>query len=236
MHLEIPMPDGNICDCELIQKDGPGVLQLTDIGGIREANIQTAQQLADEGYTVLMPNIFYRESRPPLESLRTLDREAMMARMAARTAPLTPEAIASDSAAYLDVLAKHSRPGPLAVVGYCYSGGVALRIAAAHPDKIAAAVSFHGANLYLEGNSNSPHLVLPQVKARLYFGHAVKDTWMPEAAIEAFNKALEAWGGQYESEVYEGAFHSWTTPDSPVYNPDQAARAFSKLTALLGRS
>jgi carboxymethylenebutenolidase len=73
---------------------------------------------------------------------------------------------------------------------------------------------------------------LPRVKARLYFAHAVQDRNMPAEAIEKFERALKSWGGAYESETYEGAFHGWTTPDSPVYNRAQAERAFSKLLEL----
>ena len=97
------------------------------------------------------------------------------------------------------------------------------------PDKIAAAASFHGGGLASE-KPDSPHLALAFIKARLYFGHAVNDKSMPAEAIERLNHALEAWGGRYESEVYEGAYHSWTIPDSPVYNQPQANRAFEKLT------
>jgi carboxymethylenebutenolidase len=73
---------------------------------------------------------------------------------------------------------------------------------------------------------------LPRVKARLYFGHAVKDPSMPAEAIEKLEQALKAWGGKYESEVYDGAFHSWMVTDSPVYNQPQAERGFQKLTEL----
>jgi carboxymethylenebutenolidase len=59
---------------------------------------------------------------------------------------------------------------------------------------------------------------------------------MPQEAIEKFDRALAAWGGTYESEVYEGAYHGWTVPDSPVYNEPQAERAFRKLTELLGEA
>ena len=59
---------------------------------------------------------------------------------------------------------------------------------------------------------------------------------MPAEAIEKFERALQAWGGAYESETYPGAFHSWTTPDSPVYNQPQAERAFQKLTELFART
>lgn len=59
---------------------------------------------------------------------------------------------------------------------------------------------------------------------------------MPEDAIARLERELANWGGRYESEVYEGAYHSWTTPDSPVHNPAQAGRAFAKLTAPLGEA
>lgn len=59
---------------------------------------------------------------------------------------------------------------------------------------------------------------------------------MPEDAIAKLEQELANWGGRYESEVYEGAYHSWTTPDSPVHNPAQAGRAFAKLKVLLAES
>jgi carboxymethylenebutenolidase len=59
---------------------------------------------------------------------------------------------------------------------------------------------------------------------------------MPEDAIGKLDRALEAWGGKYGSEVYKDAYHSWTSSDSPVYNAAQAERAFHKLTELFGES
>jgi carboxymethylenebutenolidase len=77
--------------------------------------------------------------------------------------------------------------------------------------------------------------VLPRVKAQLYFGHAANDRSMPQGAIDKLDRALAAWGGTYESEVYDGAAHSWTVPDSPVYNEPQAERAFAKLRSVFER-
>ena len=74
--------------------------------------------------------------------------------------------------------------------------------------------------------------MLPRIKARLYFGHATKDRSMPQEAIENFDRALAAWGGKYQSEVYEGAFHGWTVADAPVDNQPEAERAYEKLTEL----
>ncbi len=236
--IEIPMQIGT-SDSVLYSPDSdgrwPGVLHLTDIGGIRAANRESAARLSKEGYTVLMPNIFYRTGRAPLQpSLRTLDAEAMKKRMGELSTPLTPEAMEQDASTYIDFLASQpcTSDGVMGVVGYCFSGKMAMYAAAVRPNKAAAVASLHGGGLYTDAPT-SPHLLLPRIKSRLYFAHATKDRSMPEEAIAKFNQALEGWGGSYESETYKDAYHSWTASDSPVYNQPQAERAFQKLVALL---
>jgi carboxymethylenebutenolidase len=157
-----------------------------------------------------------------------------MQRFAELTGPLTPEAQTADVAAYLEFLTSQPavRPGPIGVVGFCFGGAMALRAAAAAPDKVAAAASFHGGNLYKPDDPASPHLLLPRVSARLYFGHATADPTMSADAILHFEAALADWGGSFASETYDGASHGWTVPDNPVFNPTQADRAFAKLTQL----
>lgn len=236
--IEIAAGDGTT-DAVLLRRDGghpsPGVLYLTDIGGIRAANRKMARRLVEEeGYTVLVPNVFYRTARPPVwEGPRNMADEAGKRRFAELADPLTPEAAERDAAAYVDFLAAHPAvgAGAMGVVGYCITGAMALRTAAVRRDRIAAAASFHGGRLWTDAPT-SPHHVLPGVAARLYFGHAVDDYSMPAAAIEHLESALRAWGGRFESETYPGAHHSWTIEDSPAYNPEQAERAFNKLTEL----
>jgi carboxymethylenebutenolidase len=234
--LQLPMPDG-MADAVLFSPEPsrplPGVLHLPDIGSIREAHREMARRLAAQGYAVLMPNPFYRTGRPPVFDFpRKMGEPRTMQRFAELVGPMTPEAQQRDVAAYVDLLAAQPavRPGPVGVVGYCFSGALALRAAAARPRKVAAAASFHGGGLYKADDPNSPHLVLPQVEARLYFGHAVEDRSMTAEDIAHFEQALTACGGAYESETYRGASHGWTVPDSPVFNPTQAERAFGKLT------
>jgi carboxymethylenebutenolidase len=239
--IEIRTPDGT-SDGFLYRSEGegqwPGIIHLTDIGGIRDSNREMARRLAAENYTVLMPNIFYRTGRPPvIDFPLNMADERTKKRFAELASPLTPEAMERDGSAYVDFLARHNSvtEDGMGVVGYCFSGGMAMRMAAARSDKIVAAASFHGGSLFTD-TPTSPHLALPRIKARLYFGHAVQDRSMPEEAIQKLDRALQAWGGQYESEVYEGASHGWTMPDSPVYNHSQAERAFQKLTELFAQT
>jgi carboxymethylenebutenolidase len=238
--IEIKTPDG-VADGFLYQPEGKrahaGVIHLTDIMGIRPSHQQMAGRLADQGYVVLMPNMFYRTGKPPLFDFQPqLGEERTMKRFGELRGPLTPEAVERDVGAYVDFLgASPDVTGKIGVVGYCFAGSVAMRTAAAKPDRVAAAASFHGGHLFTK-EPTSPHLLLPRIKARLLFGHAVQDQSMPEEAINGFNEALAAWGGRYESQTYEGARHGWTVPGMPVYNEKQAERAFGKLTELFAQT
>ena len=241
--IQIQLADGET-DGFLIQPEGegpwPGVLYLTDIGGIRPAQRQAAQRLSREGYLVLMPNVFYRTAKLPVMDIGLLrtNPELFMKRVGELAQPLTPDAQERDARGYVDFFS--ALPGlkdknKLGVVGFCFCGAVAMRVAAVCPDQVVACASFHGGHLYLD-NASSPHLLLPRIKAQLLFGHAVEDRSMPAEAINAFDEALESWGGAFESETFEGAKHGWTTLDSPVYDRPQAERAYEKLTGLFGET
>ena len=213
------------------KKDYPRILFLTDIFGIRPANQGMAQRLADKGYAVLMPNVFYRHGRLPLRDFEfKMGEERSMKALNALLQSVSAAQVGPDGAAYTDFLLaqKGVAQGKIGVVGYCFTGALALRTAAQIPEKIAAMASFHGGRLVTDA-ANSPHLLLPRVKARLYFGHAVEDQSMTADNIATLDAALAAWGGHYQSEVYQGALHGWTVPGRAVYNEPQAEVAFDKL-------
>ena len=236
--VQVPTPDGASDSVLYVPESSgqwAGVLYLTDIGGVRPATRDMARRLAQQGYVVLMPNVFYRTRKPPMFDFPFVMGEPRTAqRLAELSGPLTPEAMERDASAYIDFLDHQPtvRSDSMAVVGYCFTGAMAMRSAAARPDRVLAAVSFHGGRLVTDAPT-SPHLQLPRIKARLYFGHATNDNSMNAEAIAKLNAALAAWGGRYESEVYDGARHGWTVPGTPVYNEPQAERAFEKLTSVL---
>lgn len=238
--IEVRTPDGVVDGFfyPSVTGSGPGVIHLTDIRGIRPATRELSQRFAADGYSVLLPNVFYRSGRPPLFDFPVVfGEERTNKRFGELVKPLTPDAVARDAVALTDYLAGLTgvRQGQQAVVGYCFTGAMAMRYAATCPDRIAAVASFHGGGL-LNDQPTSPHLVLPQIKARLYFGHAIEDRSMPAAAVEKLGQALAAWGGRYESETYDGAYHGWTMPDGAIYDQAQAERAYVKLKELLDQS
>jgi carboxymethylenebutenolidase len=207
----------------------PGVVFLTDIWGIRPANIGMAKRLAEKGFAVLMPNVFHRYSRITPDGFEPADEGEKMKTLQTLFGTLTAAQMESDGKAYIDFLLaqKGVSSGKVGAVGYCFTGQMALRMAAAAPDRIAAAASFHGGFLVTD-KPDSPHRQLPRVKARLYFGHAVEDSSATPEQVETLEAALRDWHGAFQSETYEGAKHGWTVPGRDVYSALQAERAFEK--------
>jgi carboxymethylenebutenolidase len=240
--MKLNMPDGT-ADAVLYTADNgethPGVLLIPDVGGPREVVSEIAEKVVSEGYTVLVPNPFYRTSEPPVFKFpRKPGDPATKQRMGELLGPLTAEAIDADTGAYVDFLASQptTKSDGIGIVGFCIGGLIAFRAAASRPDRVKVAVSFHGGGLYKAIDPESAHLGLPKIKARLYFGHAVEDNSMPAEAIAKLEEALQAWSGQYESEIYEGARHGWTMPDNASYNQPQAERAFARLKSVFKES
>ena len=213
--------------------DFPGVVFLTDIWGIRPGPISMAKRLSDKGFTVLMPNVMHRYGPIAPDGYETDDAAENRMRIGKLFTSLTPEQMASDGNAYVDFLLaqKGVKKGNAGVVGYCFTGQMAVRMAAAQPDKIAAAASFHGGFLVTPA-PDSPHKILSPIKARLYFGHAVEDSTATPEQVKTLEAALRDWHGAFQSEFYEGALHGWTVPGRDVYNEMQAERAFEKLVEL----
>ncbi len=231
LNLEISL-DGAQIEALLLHPDEaeyPGVVFYTDVWGVRPANIGQARRLAEKGFAVLVPNIFWRWSRNQPNGFEVENHDEKMKRLGKLFAALTSDDQEKDGGAYVDFLLKQPgvKQGKIGAVGYCYAGQMALRTAAARPDKVAAAASFHGGFLVTD-KSDSPHKILPRIKARLYFGHAVEDASATPEQVATLEQALRDWHGAFQSEVYEGAQHGWTVPGRDVYNELQAERAFEK--------
>lgn len=236
--IEVKTEDG-VADAYLSGSDGAshGVLFLIDAFGLRPRIEEMADRIAERGYAVLAPNIFYRAGRAPLFELPDMsdpdNRAAVFAKVKPLIAELTPERIVADGRAYLDFLG-HEAEGPVAITGYCLGARMGWRIAAAYPERVAALAGFHGGGLVTEAE-DSPHRSAQQLRAELLFGHADNDQSNTPEQIRTLEQTLDAAGVRYRSEVYSGAAHGYTMADTAAYDEAAAERHFSELFALLER-
>jgi carboxymethylenebutenolidase len=239
--IEIKTADG-VADAYLVRPDGeaplPGVLLAIDAFGLRPRIEEMADRIAEQGYVVLAPNLFYRAGRAPLFELPDLTdadtRAAFFAELRPLMEALTPETVNADGGAYLDALAGYA-PGPVAITGYCLGARIALRLAATYPDRVAAVGGFHGGQLVTD-DPDSPHRGAERIRAEVYLGHADNDQSNTPEQIAALDEALDAAGVRHRSEVYAGAVHGYTMADTAAYDEAAAERHFENLFALLGRA
>ena len=238
--LDIPAADGTI-DAHLFTPAGaqgplPGVVLFTDIGGLRPCYHEKAQRIADGGYAVLMPNVYYRDARGPVvpegKSFRDPDVRPTLFGYAGH---LTPEAQSRDFAALLGCLDREPEfaNGRIGVVGYCMTGAFALRMAAEHPDRVAAAAGFHSARLAEADDPTSPVHVVGTIQGRVYLGHADRDELLPAEQIARLDEALAEAGVHFITELYRGAAHGFTAKDAPSYDADADALHHKRLAMLL---
>jgi carboxymethylenebutenolidase len=239
--VDITTPDG-VADAYLVRPEGrsrPEVLLIMDAYGLRPVIEEMADRIAGDGYVVLAPNVFYRAGRSPVAPMPDLTDADQRTRFFERIRPLmeqlTPERLAADGGAYLDYLAEVASPGLVAITGYCMGGRVGWRIAAAHPDRVAALAAFHPGGLVTDA-PESPHRSAADLKAELYFGFADQDPSMTAEQIATLERTLDDVGARYRAEVYEGAQHGYTMSDTPAYDDAASERHFLELRALLERT
>ena len=207
--VEIKTPDGT-CDAAFIHpKSGshPGVLIWPDAFGLRPSMRDIGRRIAAEGYSVLVPNPFYRVSKAPFTDASTFNfpNPADMAKlrplMASVNAAGNAEKDAVAYVAFLDAQKQVNKAKKIGTQGYCMGGPLVVRTAAALPDRIGAGASFHGGGLVTD-KPDSPHLLAPKIKARMYFGIASNDDARQPDAKDKLKEAFAAAKVAAEIEVY----------------------------------
>jgi carboxymethylenebutenolidase len=243
--VTVKTPDG-ICDAAFIHPASgayPGVILWPDAAGLRPTMRDMAKRLAADGYSVLVPNPFYRVSKAPqFTDAANLDfkNQDLLAKiqmlMSSIGAPGAAEKDAVAYVAFLDAQPQVDKTKKIGTQGYCMGGPLVVRTAAAVAERIGAGASFHGGGLVTD-KPDSPHLLAPKIKARMYFGVAASDDQRQPDAKDILKQSFTKAGVPVEVEVYP-AKHGWCVPDmpiedgAPVYDKAQAERAWSKLVAL----
>jgi carboxymethylenebutenolidase len=239
--LDIKTPDG-VADAYFVHPvkgKFPAVLIWPDIFGLRPAFKQMATRLAESGYAVLVINPFYRTQRAPTAPEHPdfndpATRQALMT----LAGTLNAQTAVTDATAFVDFLDAQpsvDKKRKIGTTGYCMGGPFVFRTAAALPDRIGAGATFHGGGLVSDA-PDSPHLLIPQMKAHFLIAIAENDDKKQPEAKDVLREAFAKAHLPAEIEVYAGTMHGWCPPDSHVYDHDQAEKAWSRLLALLNSS
>jgi carboxymethylenebutenolidase len=242
--VEVKTPDG-MCDATFIHPttgSHPGVIIWPDAFGLRTAMVDIGKRIAADGYSVLVPNPYYRMTKAPGIDMTnfSFQNQADMAKlrplMGSINAPGTAERDAVAFIAFLDAQKQVNAAKKVGTQGYCMGGPLVMRTVAAVPARVGAGASFHGGGLVTD-QPTSPHLLAPKMKARLYIGIAANDDQRQPDAKDKLKDAFAAAKVPAEIEVYK-SLHGWCVPDmpagadGPIYNKPDAEKAWAKLVAL----
>jgi carboxymethylenebutenolidase len=235
--VEIKTRDG-ACPSYVFRPAGkgpwPAVLAFMDGIGIRPAMLEIGERLATSGFFVLLPDLFYRSG--PYEPMNAhtvfTDPEQRKVLMEKFFALATPANIMSDTGAFLDYLAVQPdvKPGGIGTTGYCMGGLMSLTAAGTFPERVVAAASYHGGRLATE-KPDSPHLLAPKIKARVYVAGAIDDQSFPDEMKARLEEALTKAGVDHKIETYQ-AKHGWVLRDTPAYDAGAADRHWRTMLAL----
>ncbi|QDK39326.1 dienelactone hydrolase family protein [Bdellovibrio sp. NC01] len=240
--IELKTPEG-ICDTYISFPEGkknlPIVLLYMDAVGLRQRIYDMADHIAEAGYFVMAPNIFYRTKRVPIADYSILP---------AGFPEVIKEVIAiahqhhvdmgkRDVQYYLDFAKAQPNvdSSKIGAVGYCMGGGLAIRAAGNYPEEFKAVASFHAGGLCTD-QETSPHRYFPKMKAEVYIGHADHDKSMPAEQITALEEVLKHVNFKNHSILYKDCHHGWTMKDLPAYNAAGEKKHFTDLLALFKRN
>jgi carboxymethylenebutenolidase len=247
MNVTIKTPDGT-CDAAFVHPASgahPAVIIWPDAFGLRPSMREMAKRLAASGYSVLVPNPFYRVGKAPMfedasnfSFADPAQRSKLTPLMGSINAAGAAERDAAAFVAWLDSQAQVDRTKKIGTQGYCMGGALVVRTAAAVPNRIGAGASFHGGGL-VTANPDSPHLLATKIKARMYFGIATNDDAQQPDAKTKLKESFEAAKVPAEIEVYAQSQHGWCVSDmpkqpngQPIFNKPDAERAWAKLLGL----
>ncbi|HKI44473.1 MAG TPA: dienelactone hydrolase family protein [Balneolales bacterium] len=238
--VDIKTRDGN-ADCYAFYPDDaknlPSVIFYMDVMGVRDSLFRMAQRIADQGYYVLVPNLYYRKAKKLSFSPDTVKepgpkRDEMFGLLQS----LNLEKMMSDTSYFLDFVNSQENTGKKsACVGYCMGGPFSLGAAGTFPDRVAAAATFHGARLATE-KTDSPHLLVPNIQGKIYIGIAEIDPHFTDEEKDRLENALKENHIDYKMKVYPNVRHGFSVLDSLAYDKQASEEHFEALFSLLKKS
>jgi carboxymethylenebutenolidase len=216
----------------------PAVLVFMDGLGIRPAVLEIGERLAHHGYFALLADLYYRSGPyEPMDARKMFADPEQRKRLIDKFFALaTPANIMSDTRAFLDYLAAEPdvQPGGVGTTGYCMGGLMSLTAAGTYPEHVIAAASYHGGRLATDA-PDSPHLLAPRIKARVYVAGAIDDPLFPDDMKARLADALTTARVDHTIETYQ-AKHGWVFRDTPAYDAAAAERHWQTMLALFDQT
>lgn len=183
---------------DAVKEKRPGVLVVHEWWGLNDYAKKRGEDIAKLGYVAFVVDMYGKgvltadfKEAARLSGIYKSDRNLMRARLqAARDA---------------FVKTGHVDPAQVAVMGYCFGGGVALEAARSGAD-YKGAISFHG----------SLDTTMPaqpgMVKAKVIAFHGGDDKFVPMAAVNALEDEMRAAGADWQVLIFSSASHGFTNP------------------------
>ncbi|HDR9881522.1 TPA: dienelactone hydrolase family protein [Burkholderia cenocepacia] len=222
-HIEIPSPDGGAFRAYLSTPaggTGPGIVLCHEIFGANTTMRDVADYYAEEGYTVLVPDLFWRLA-PGIEFD---DTAADFERAMALYREYDENKGVEDIGAALAVLRRRPEcTGEAGVLGYCLGGKLAYLAACRLPD-VAAAVSYYGVGIE-HALDEAAHL-----HGRLVLQIAELDRFCPPDAQQRIAAALAGRDG-VEVYVYPGVDHAFARAGGDHFDKAAAVMAHQRAIA-----
>ena len=235
--VEVATADG-VADCYFVHPSSgshAAVIIWPDILGLRPAFRAMGKRLAHSGYSELVVNPFYRDARSPVvEEGASFGTPEVRNHVLPMARNLNADTHFTDSLAmvsWLDQQGAVDTSRKIGTTGYCMGGPMVMRNMAAVPGRMGAGATFHGGGLATDAD-NSPHLLIPAMRASMLHCVAEYDDENDPEAKDTLRQSYAAAGISAEIEVYEGTLHGWCPPDSQVYNEVKAERAWRRLLNL----
>jgi carboxymethylenebutenolidase len=213
----------------------PGIVMYPDAGGRRQVFTDMAARLAGHGYAVLVPDVYYREGDwAPFDMAAVFNDDAERNRLFSMMSKVTPDRMAADAEAFFGYLEGRAEVSGnrFGTTGYCMGGRTSLVVAGRVPDRVAAAMSFHGGGLASD-SPDSPHLLANRMRAAVYVGGAQNDPSFTAEQSQILDNALTEAGVAHTIEFYAAA-HGFAVPDNAPHDPAAAERHWTAMRDFFG--
>jgi carboxymethylenebutenolidase len=144
--------------------------------------------------------------------------------------------VVADTGAILRFLDQDSaaRPGLVGSVGYCMGGRHVLDVAGHYPERFQASASLHGTTL-ISDQSDSAHLLAPNIRGELYCGFAEVDRYAPPSMVQELADLFESCAVRYRYEIHKGTEHGYALPDRDIYDKLATLRDWELIFAMFHR-